>query len=121
MELEDKGSDPKCVTVLLQGLPSIGLIDSGADITIIGGELFKRITAVPRLKKQDFKRADNTLKRHDQRSFTLDGRLDLVIEFDNKVLHTPVYMKMDSPDQLLLPESVCRQLGVILTTLKFVL
>ncbi len=32
LELKDGGSDPKCVTVLLQGVPATGLIDSGADI-----------------------------------------------------------------------------------------
>ena len=57
-----------------------------------------------RLKKRDFKRADKTPKMYDQRSFCLD----LDIEFDNEVLHTPVYVKMDSPDQLLLSKGVCR-------------
>ena len=33
--------------------------------------------------------------------------IDLDIEFNNKVLHTPVHVKMDSPDQLLLLESAC--------------
>ena len=94
------------VTVLLQGVLSIGLVDTGADITIIGGELFKRVAAKARLKKWDFKRADKTPKMYDQRSFTLDGRLDLDIEFHNKVLHNPVYVKMDLPNQLLLSESI---------------
>ena len=38
--------------------------------------------------------------------------LDLDIEFDGHVLNTPVYVKMDSPDDLL-SEGVCRQLGII--------
>ena len=37
----------------------------------------------------------------------------LTIEFDEKCLTTPVYLKMDSPDDLLLSEGVCRQLGII--------
>lgn len=36
------------------------------------------------------------------------------IEFDGKSLTTPVYLKMDSPDRLLLSEGVCRQLGIIM-------
>ena len=28
-------------------------------------------------------------------------------------MRTPVYVKMDTPEQLLLPEGVCRQLGII--------
>ncbi len=38
----------------------------------------------------------------------------LSIEFDGKSLTTPVYLKMDSPDGLLLSEGVCRQLGIIM-------
>lgn len=43
VELKDEGSDPKCVTVLLQGVPATGLIDSGADITIMGVNYLKRL------------------------------------------------------------------------------
>ena len=38
----------------------------------------------------------------------LDGQLDLEIEFG-----TPVYLKMDAQDQLLLSEGVCRQLDIL--------
>ena len=92
MKIKDKGSDPKCVTVLLHGVPSVGLVDTGADITIIGGELFKRVAALAKLKKRHFKRVDKTPKTYDQRSFTLDSHLDLDTEFNSKVLHTPVYV-----------------------------
>ena len=88
--------------MLLQGVPATGLIDSGADITIMGGELFKTV-AVAALQK-----ADKTPKTYDQRVFSLDGCLVLSIEFDGKSLTTPVYLKMDSPDGLLLSEGVCR-------------
>ena len=40
-------------------------------------------------------------------SFYLD------IGFDGRVLNTSVYVKMDSPNDLLLSEGVCRQLGNI--------
>ena len=39
--------------------------------------------------------------------------MDLDITFEGKTLCTPVYIKMDAADQLLLSEGVCRQLGVV--------
>ena len=33
--------------------------------------------------------------------------------FDGKTMCTPVYVKMDSPDPLLLSEGMCRQLGIV--------
>ena len=42
-----KGSKPQYV-------PTSGIIDTGADITIMGGELFKKVAAAARLKKRDF-------------------------------------------------------------------
>ncbi len=78
VELKDGGSDPKCVTVLLQGVPATGLIDSGADITIMGGELFKTVAVAAKLKKKDLQKADKTPKTYDQRVFSLDGRVNRV-------------------------------------------
>lgn len=98
VELRDEGSIPKCVTVLLQGVPAIGLVDTGADITIMGGELFKTVAVAARLKKIDLQKENKTPKTYDQKVFTLDGRLVMSIEFDGKNLTTPVYLKMDSPD-----------------------
>ena len=39
--------------------------------------------------------------------------MDLEIIFDQKVLRTPIYIKMDACDQLLLAEGVCSQLGIV--------
>ena len=39
--------------------------------------------------------------------------MDLEISFDGKVLCTPIYIKMDTHDQLLLAEGVCSQLGIV--------
>ena len=33
----------------VQGVPMEGVVDSGADITIIGGEMFKRVASVAKL------------------------------------------------------------------------
>ena len=47
-----KTPNPRCPCI------NFGIIDSGADITIMGGELFKKVAAAARLKKRDFKKAD---------------------------------------------------------------
>ena len=113
VHITDKGSIPQCVRVQVQGVPAYGLIDSGADITIIGGTLFKKVAAVAKLRKRDFKQADKVPRTYDQRPFQLDGRMDLDIEFMDLTMTTAVYIKMDAHDQLLLSEGVCRQLGIL--------
>ena len=114
VRIADKGSVPQSASVLVQGVPADGIIDSGADITIVGGDLFRKVAAMARLKKRDFKKADRTPRTYDQKTFTLDGRMDLDISFDGKTMNTAVYVKMDAHDQLLLSEGVCRQLGLII-------
>ena len=113
VRITDKGSQSHCAHVQIQGVPVCGIIDSGADITIIGGSLFKRVATVARLRQRDFKAADKTPRTYDQRPFTLDGRMDLDISFGDKAMHTTVYVKMDAHVQLLLSEGVCRQLGIL--------
>lgn len=39
--------------------------------------------------------------------------MDLDVTFGERTMRTPVYLKMDAHDQLLLSEGVCRQLGII--------
>ena len=51
VRVKDKGSATQGVRVLLQGVPTIGIVDSGADITIVGGDLLRKVAAVARLKK----------------------------------------------------------------------
>ena len=41
--------------------------------------------------------------------------IDINIEFDGKTMSTPVYIKMDAPEQLLLSEGVYRQLTWYIT------
>ena len=113
VQISDKGSESQCVRVLIQGVPSVGLVDTAADITIIGGDLFKKVASVARLKKRDFKPADKTPCTYDQRPFKVDGKMDLDISFGDVTMQTPVYIKMDAADQLLLSEGVCRQLGIV--------
>ena len=113
VRVSDKGSITQCVKVYVQGVPAYGLVDSGADISIIGGSLFKKVATVARLRKRDLKKVDKTPRTYDQKTFHLDGRMDLDVSFGEKTLCTPVYIKMDAVDQLLLSEGVCRQLGII--------
>ena len=109
----DKGSKPQRVQVVVEGVPIKGVVDSGADITIIGGEAFKKVAAVARLRKRDFKPPDKTPKTYNQQTFRLDGRMDLDVTFQDWTMKTPVYIKMNASEQLLLSEGVCRQLGII--------
>lgn len=113
VRVSDKGSMTQCVKLCIQGVPVYGIIDSGADITIIGGKLFKKVALAARLKKRDFMKPDKTPRTYDQKPFTLDGRMDLDLVFEDKAMRTPVYVKMDAHDQLLLSEGVCRQLGIV--------
>ena len=113
VQVQDKGSSAKGVTVQIQGVPAVGVIDSGSDLTIIGADLFAKVALAARLHKRDFKKADRILRTYDQRTFSLDGRLDLDIEFAGKSMNTPVYVRKEAQDQLLLSEGVCRQLGII--------
>ena len=73
-------------------------MDTGADITIIGGELFKKVAAVVRLRKKNFKEADKTPRNSDGQTFSLDGRMNLEITFNDTAITTPVYIKMDAHD-----------------------
>ena len=94
----------------VQGVPAQGIIDSGADITIISGELFKRVATVAHLKKRDLKKPDRIPWTYDHRPFTLHGKMELDLTFSDT---TPVYIKVDVQEPLLLSEGVCRQLGII--------
>jgi len=109
----DKGSQAKCVLVDVAGVPAQGLVDTGANITIMGPELFKRVTAVAGIPKKQFKQADKIPFTYDRRQFQLDGCLDPNVTFEQRSMCTPVYLKMDAHDDLLLSEGLCRQLGIV--------
>ena len=113
VRVHDKGSKPHCANVNVQGVLMSGVVDSGADITIMGGEMFKRVAVVAKLKKRDFKPPDKTPHNYDQQPFRLDGRLELDISFGDKTMKTTIYVKMDAREPLLLSEGVCRQLEII--------
>ena len=68
-----------------------GIIDTAADITIMGDQLFCKVASVAHLKKKQLKKADKTPRNYDQRPFRLDGRMDLTITFGDKEMTKAVY------------------------------
>ena len=110
----DQGSRPQRAKVIVGGgVPFIGIVDSRADITIMGGPAFKQVASVTKLRKRDFKQPDKIPRNYDQQPFHIDGWFDIDIEFQDKAMGTPIYVKMDAPKQFLLFEGVCRQLEII--------
>ena len=79
----------------------------------MGTDLFKRVAAAAWLKKKQLKKADKVPHTYDQKTFKLDGKIELDITFQGQTMRTPVYLKMDAHDHLLLSDGVCRQLGII--------
>ena len=73
----------------------------------------KQATVVGKLKRSvQLKILLQNLFCH-QQPFRLDGRMDLDVAFGSTQMTTPVYIKIDAHDQLLLSEGVCRQLGIL--------
>ena len=79
----------------------------------MGGELYHEVASANRLRKSELKPPDKTPRTYDRQVFSLDGRIVLDVCFGNKTMKTIVYVKMDTDEQLLLGEGVCRQLGIV--------
>ena len=60
MRIDDEGSKQQYAEVLIEGVPATGVVDSGAEITIMNGKLVARIAAVARLKKSQLKPGQNS-------------------------------------------------------------
>ena len=56
---------PKCAWVLIQSVEASGIVDTGADITIIGQDLFLTISTANKLKKRNLKKPDKLPKNYD--------------------------------------------------------
>ena len=63
--------------------------------------------------RRTLKRADKVPHTYDRHSFSLDGLMDMDISFGGRTMCTPVYLKMNAHDPLLLSEGVCHQLGIL--------
>ena len=114
IRVEDNGSHPQLARVDVHGVPADGIIDTAADITIMGGKLFALIATAAKLRKRNFRKPDKVPRNYDGREFCLDGCIEMDITFHEKTITTTVYIKMDAVDQLLLSEGVCRQLGIVM-------
>ena len=77
-------------------MPVDGVIDTGADITIMGGVVFKKIAAVAKLRKSQLKKADKIPHNYDQTPFTVNSRMDLDVTFEGVTMCTPIYIKTDA-------------------------
>lgn len=113
MRVEDQGSQARRAEVVLQGFPMVGIVDSGADITIMNGALLREVAIAAHLKKKALQPADKVPKTYEHQTFPFDGRLELDISFGGRTMRTPVYIKMNARNPLLLSEGVCRQLGIL--------
>ena len=49
---------PQSATVKIEGVPITGIIDTGSDITIISGDMFKIVIVKAGLMKEEFKTAN---------------------------------------------------------------
>ena len=79
------GDSPQSATVNIEGVAVTGIIDTGPNITIISGDMFKTVIAKARLKKEEFKTVDNQALTYNKQHITLDGQVDTNISFeDNK-------------------------------------
>ena len=113
IRIPDGGSKCQYAKVVIGGVPLYGIVDSGADITIMGSNAFKQVATVAKLRKRDFKPPDKAPKNYDLKPFHVDGMIEIDVEFQDKAMITPIYVKMDAPEELLLSEGVCRQLSII--------
>ena len=60
VRITDQGSHLRKATVEIAGVPATGLVDTGADITIMGPELFKKVAAGAGLKKRHMTDVNST-------------------------------------------------------------
>ena len=109
----DSDGDEEVKRVIVEGVLLKGVVDTGSDLTIMGKEAFKKVATVAKLKKRDFHPADKKAHSYDGKPISLDGWLQLDLMFGEYSMSTPVYVKMDADDPLLLSEGVCRQLRIV--------
>ena len=113
IRVPDCGSRPHLAIVDIHGVPANGIVDTAADITIMGGKLFALVAAAAKLQKRDLRKQDRVPRNNDGKEFHLNGCMEMDLTFQDITLTTTVYIKMDIIDQLLLSEGVCRQLGIL--------
>ena len=65
------------------------------------------------LKKEDFKPVNKRAFNFNKQPIVLDGQMEVDISFEDREVHTTVYVKVKAPYPLLLSESVCRELEIV--------
>ena len=98
---------------MIEAVPVTRLIDTGSDITIIRGDLFYQRISESGLKVESLKPAEQKACTYDQKPIILDGQMDMKVSFGDKTIIATVYVKLVTPDQLLLSETACRHLGIV--------
>jgi len=68
---------------------------------------------VAKLHKKDFKSPDKQPRMYNLQLFRVHGRIEVDVSFGDHTMKTPIYIKMDAPEQLLFSEGICHQLGII--------
>ena len=58
IQVNDTRSQSQSVIVEIEGVPARGIVDTGSDITVIEGQLFKHVAMTARLRKRQFKTPD---------------------------------------------------------------
>ena len=82
----DQGSHPQHAKVVIGGVPMEGVVDSGSDITILGGEMLKLVVTVAKLHKKDFKPPDKRPRTYNQQAFHIDGKIEVDVSFDDRTM-----------------------------------
>ena len=113
VRVENSGSKTRRASVVVGGVPVDGIIDTGSDLCIIDKTLARKIIVSAKLTKNDCKPPDRIPTDYNMRKFSLHGRINVDVEFDNIVMKTPVCIKLDAPTPLLLSEGVSSQLKLV--------
>ena len=74
--VKDSRSRSQLAHISIQGVPADGVVDTAADITIMGGKLFAHVAAPARLWKKNFKPPDKVPRTYNRKVFRLDGRME---------------------------------------------
>ena len=69
----DSGSRSQLARVSVHGVPAEGVVDTAADITIVGGQLFALVASSVRLHKKNYKTPDKIPRTYDRKIFHLYG------------------------------------------------
>ena len=109
----NKGKESRYAEIQIEGVPVTGLIDTGSDITIIRGDLFYHVIGKAGIQANRLQSPAHKACTYDQKPITLDGQMNMALSFGKKVLQVTVFVKLVAPDELLLSEAVCRELGIV--------